>query len=165
MILFAYAGNMNIEKFARTVPSAKKIGVAKLPGYNFVFNSTGDDESAKANVTKAFELDAMVWGLLIELDDEERSNFHDPMWSSALKLETVRCFDMADNIYHAEVFVTQPHAITTHLLPYDWYHAKILKLATDAGLPKSYINQIKLMPCKIDPDEKRRQRRLNNLLK
>ncbi|HEY9533353.1 MAG TPA: gamma-glutamylcyclotransferase family protein [Mucilaginibacter sp.] len=165
MILFAYAGNMNVEKFARTVPSAKKIGVAKLPGYNFVFNSTGEDESAKANVVKSFELDAMVWGLLIELDDEERSNFHDPMWSSVLKLEPVLCFDMADNIYHAQVFVTQPHAITTHLLPYDWYHAKILKLAADAGLPKSYIAQIKGMPCKIDPDEKRRQRRFNNLLK
>lgn len=165
MILFAYAGNMNVDKFTRTVPSAKKVGVAKLPGYHFAFNSAGDDESAKANVVKSFELDAMVWGLLIELDDEERSDFHDPLWSSVLKLEPVVCFDMADNIYHAEVFVTQPHAITTHLLPYDWYHAKILKLAIDAGLPESYIKHIKLMPCKIDPDEKRRQRRFNNLLK
>jgi len=163
MILFAYAGNMNVDKFAQTVPSAKKIGVAKLPGYTFVFNSTGEDESAKANVMKSFELDAMVWGVLIELDDEERSNFYDPMWSSVLKLEPALCFDMADNIYHAEIFVTQPHAISTHLLPYDWYHAKILKLSADAGLPEDYIAQIKIMPCKIDPDEKRRKRRYSNL--
>ncbi|WP_214070931.1 gamma-glutamylcyclotransferase family protein [Mucilaginibacter sp. dw_454] len=163
MILFAYAGNMNVEKFAKTVPSAKKIGIAKLPGYNFAFNSTGEDESAKANVVKSFDLDAMVWGLLIELDDEERSNFHDPTWSSVLKLEPVLCFDLADNIYHAEVFVTQPHAITTHLLPYDWYHTKILKLAIAAGLPEPYIAQIKIMPCKVDADEKRRERRLKNL--
>lgn len=165
MILFAYAGNMNVEKFAKTVPSAKNLGVGKLPGYNFVFNSTGDDESAKANVMKSFDMDAMVWGLLIELDDEERSNFHDPLWSSTLKLERVPCFDMDNNVYHAEVFVTQPHALTTHLLPYDWYHAKILKLATDAGLPDYYIKQIKQMPCKIDPDEKRRKRRFDNLLR
>jgi hypothetical protein len=163
MILFAYAGNMNVEKFAKTVPSAKKIGIAKLPGYNFVFNSTGEDESAKANVVKSFDQDAMVWGLLIELDDEERGNFYDPTWSSTLKLEPVLCYDLDDNLYHAEVFVTQPHAITTHLLPYDWYHTKILKLVTDAGLPEHYITQIKLMPCKIDPDEARRQRRLKNL--
>jgi hypothetical protein len=165
MILFAYAGNMNVEKFAKTVPSARNLGVAKLPGYHFAFNSAGDDESAKANVMKSFDVDAMVWGLLIELDDGERSNFHDPLWSSTLKLESVLCFDMDDNIYHAEIFVTQPHALTTHLLPYDWYHAKILKLATDAGLPNYYIAQIKMMPCKIDPDEKRRKRRFDNLLK
>lgn len=163
MILFAYAGNMNVEKFVQTVPSARNIGVAKLPGYSFAFNSAGEDESAKANVVKSFDPDAIVWGVLVELLDEERSNFHDPLWSSTLKLEPVLCFDLSDNIYHAEVFVTQPHAITTHLLPYDWYHNKILKLATDAGLPQSYISQIALMPYKIDPDEIRRQRRLKRL--
>ena len=163
MILFAYAGNMNVEKFKKTVPSAHNIGIAKLPGYNFVFNSTGEDESAKANVVKSFEQDALVWGLLIELDDNERANFHDPTWSSALKLEPALCFDMDDNIYHAEVLVTQPHAISTHLLPYDWYHAKILKLAKNADLPAVYISQIALMPYKVDPDEIRRQRRLKSL--
>jgi hypothetical protein len=163
MILFAYAGNMNVEKFAKTVPSAKKIGIAKLPGYSFVFNSTGEDESAKANVVKSFDQDAMVWGVLIELDDEERANFHDPTWSSTLKLEPALCFDKNDNLYHAEVFVTQPHAVSPYLLPFDWYHAKILKLATDAGLPEHYLTELKLMPCKVDPDEARRQRRLKNL--
>ncbi|MES2374993.1 MAG: gamma-glutamylcyclotransferase family protein [Bacteroidota bacterium] len=163
MILFAYAGNMNLEKFAKTVPSAKKIGIGKLPGYAFAFNSTGEDESAKANVMKSYEPDAIVWGTLIELDDEERGNFHDPLWNTTLKLETVLCFDLDDNIYHAEVFVTQPHAISVHLLPYDWYHAKILKLAKDADLPAHYISQIAIMPYKVDPDEVRRQRRLKNL--
>lgn len=163
MILFAYAGNMNVEKFAKTVPSASKIGIAKLPGYNFAFNSAGEDESAKANVVRSFEPDAMVWGVLIKLDDAERSNFHDPTWSSTLKLETVLCFDENDVIYHAEVFVTEPHAITTHLLPYDWYHNKILKLAKNAGLPDQYISQIAIMPYKTDPDEIRRQRRLKSL--
>jgi hypothetical protein len=163
MILFAYAGNMNVEKFAKTVPSAKNLGVAKLPGYTIVFNSTGEDESAKANVIKSFDPDAMVWGTLIELDDEERGDFFDPTWSSTYKLEPALCFDRLDNMYHAEVFVTQPHAITTHLLPYDWYHAKIVKLASYAGLPEHYITQLKLVPCKTDPDEARRQRRFKNL--
>jgi hypothetical protein len=163
MILFAYAGNMNLEKFTKTVPSAQKIGVAKLPGYTFAFNSTGEDESAKANVMKSFEHDAVVWGTLIELDDEERDNFHDPLWNTTLKLEAALCFDLNDNIYHAELFVTQPHAISIHLLPYDWYHAKLLKLANDAELPAQYISQIAIMPYKIDPDEIRRQRRLKNL--
>ncbi len=163
MILFAYAGNMNVEKFAKTVPSAKKIVVAKLPGYSFVFNSTGEDESSKANVVKSFDPEAMVWGVLIGLDDEERSNFYDSVWSTTLKLEPALCFDAEDNIYHAEVLVTQPHAINTHLLPYDWYHHKILTLAQRAELPAPYIAQLAIMPYKVDPDEIRRQRRLKNL--
>jgi hypothetical protein len=164
MILFAYGGNMNVEKFAKTVPSAKKIGVAKLPGYNFVFNNAGVDDSSKANVEKSYEPDAAVWGVLIELIDDERSNFYNPeSWSVDLKLEPVMCFDSEDNIYHAEVFVAHPHAISTHLMPYDWYHQKIVILAQRAGLPDHYISQLKLIPCKTDPDEERRQKRLNNI--
>jgi hypothetical protein len=164
MILFAYAGNMDVAEFSKNVPSAKKIGIAKLPGYSFVFNKTADDESSKANVMKSFDADALVWGVLIELNDEQRSNFYAPdAWSSDLKLEQVICFDEQENIYHAEVFGAQPHAINTHLLPYDWYHQKIVKLAQREGLPESYIEQLKLMACKVDTDEIRRQRRLKRL--
>ncbi len=163
MILFAYAGNMNVEKFARTVPSAKKIDIAKLPGYNFVFNGMGDDDSSKANVERSFDPDAMVWGVLIRLDDEERSNFYDSIWSTDLKLEPAICLDGKDNIYHAEVFVAQPHAVSIHLLPYDWYHHKILNLAKQAELPEHYIAQLAIMPYKVDPDEIRRQRKMKKM--
>jgi hypothetical protein len=164
MILFAYAGNMNVEEFSKNVPSARKIGAAKLPGYTFVFNNAGEDDSAKANVEKSFDPDAAVWGILIELEDGEKSNFYNPdTWSSGLKLEQVACFDANDNLYHAEVFVAQPHAVSPYLLPYDWYHQKILKLAKQAELPEFYISQLILMPWKTDPDEERRQRRLKKL--
>ena len=164
MILFAYAGNMNVEEFAKTVPSAKKIGVAKLPGYTFVFNNAGEDDSSKANVERSFDTAAVVWGLLIELEDDERGNFFNPQgWSKNLKLEPVLCFDNNNNTYHAEVFTAQPHAISAHLLPYDWYHQKIVKLARQLELPELYITELSLMPWKTDPDEERRQRRLKKL--
>jgi len=160
MILFAYAGNMDVEKFSKSVPSAKKIGIGKLPGYSFIFNTTADDESSKANVVPSFEADAAVWGVLIDIADGEKDLFFNPdPVTNDLALENVNVLDENDNIYPAVVFTAKPHAVNTHLLPYDWYQQKILKLAKEAGLPESYIAQIALMPTKADPDEQRAARR------
>jgi len=155
---------MDIERFTKHVPSAKKIGIAKLPGYSFVFNTTGADESSKANVQSSFEPDAVVWGVLIELDDNEKDNFFNPdPITNDLKLDPVNCIGDDGYIHQAEVFTAKPHALNTHLLPYDWYHARILKLAKQAGLPEIYISQISLMACKTDPDEERRTRKMKRL--
>ncbi len=164
MILFAYAGNMDVHKFSEIVPSAKKIGIARLPSYSFTFNKTAEDQSSKANITPTASPDDVVWGVLIEFDAKERSNFYNPeTWGSGLKLEPVICFDAGDQVYHAEAFVAEPHAINTHLLPYDWYHKKIQVIAQQAGLPVAYVNKISLMAFKTDPDEKRRTKRLKKL--
>lgn len=164
MILFAYAGNMEVEKFVKNVPSAKKLGNGKLPGYNFTFNLTALDDSSKANIVPSFEPDAKVWGVLIAISDDEKNNFFNPdPNTNDLTLEPVNVLDESDNIYPAFVFTAKPHAVNTHLLPYDWYQQKIIKIATDAGLPESYINQIALMQAKNDPDEQRAAKRRRNL--
>ena len=108
-------------------PSAKKIGVAKLPAYSFIFNTTASDESSKANVVKSFEPDAAVWGVLIGVDDNERFNFFNPdPATNDLKLEPVNCIARDGSIYHAEVFTAKPHAINTQfvalrLVPRQYY--------------------------------------------
>lgn len=163
MILFAYAGNMDVDKFSRSVPSAQKIGIGKLPGYQFIFNTTAEDESSKANVVLSFEPDAEVWGVLINIADNERDNFFNPNPdTNDLTLETVNVVDEDGNVYAAEVFTAKPHAVNAFLLPYDWYQQKIVKLATEAGLPDSYINQISLMTSKADPDVERAASRRKN---
>jgi hypothetical protein len=160
MILFAYAGNMNVDEFSETVPSAKRIGVGKLPGYQFAFNTAGADDSAKANVIQSFEPDAAVWGVLIHLDDAEIPSFYNmDAATNDLKLEPMSCMAEDGQLYQAHVFTTKPHAMSPYLLPYDWYQQRILLLAQNAGLPQEYINQIAAMPSKADPDEKRAQRR------
>src|SRR6202012_5567425 len=102
MILFAYAGNMDVDVFVKSVPSAKKIGIGKLPGYKFVFNTTADDESSKANVVPSFEADAEVWGVLIDIADDEKYLFFNPdPATNDLKLESIKVVDENDNIYSA----------------------------------------------------------------
>ncbi len=160
MILFAYAGNMDVEEFSNSVPSAKKICIGKLPGYNFTFSTTAADDSSKANISPSFEADAAVWGVLIEVNDEEKDSFFNPdPNTNDLQLELLSCLGEDGEIYQAHVFTTKPHAINTHILPYDWYHERIIKLAVHAGLPVEYIGKISGLPFKPDPDEQRAEKR------
>lgn len=161
MILFAYASNMNVDEFAKTVPSAKKIINAKLAGYTFGFTLTANDGSSKASLTPSIEPGAETWGILIEFDDRAKDNFF--FQDDWFKLETVNCIGEDGEIYKAEAFVTLPHAVSDFLLPYDWYQAKIVKYARDQGLPEIYISHLAQMPHKVDPDEKRRERKMRKL--
>ena len=164
MILFAYASNMNVDEFAKTVPSAKKIAKAKLPGYSLVFNKTSEDGSSKVNIIASVEPDACVWGVLIEYQDNEKGNFFNPTgWSSDFELIPVNCVDEKGEVHKAEAFTAKPHAVNDFLLPYDWYQAKILKLIREQGFPKEYVTSISLMPHKVDPDERRRARKMGKL--
>jgi gamma-glutamylcyclotransferase len=161
MVLFSFADNMDVDEFAKTVPSAKKIGIARLPGYKFMFNRTADDQSSKANIGLSADPNDVVWGVLTELNDNEKSKFYNGQaWTFDFKLEHVNCIGLDDKVHPAEAFVAQPHAVNTHLLPYDWYHQKVVSLAKNAGLPNEYIHKMSLMPFKVDPDEDRREKRL-----
>lgn len=159
MVLFAFAGNMDVEAFAKRFPSASKIGIGKLPGYNFIFNKTDDDQSSKANIIQSADPKDAVWGILIAVDDSERSKLH----NTDFKLEHVNCFDEFGHIHPAEACVAQPHAVNTHLLPFDWYIENIIHLAKNAGLPEQYIEKLKLVPYKADPDKGQAKKHRNEL--
>jgi hypothetical protein len=161
MLLFAYASNMNVDEFAKTVPSAKKITNAKLPGYKFGFCLAADDGSTKASLRPSTDLDAVAWGVLIEFNDDERGNFF--FQEDWFEFAFVNCIDESGEMYKAEAFVTQAHALNDSLLPYDWYQAKIVKIARDQGLPETYISILSQMPHKVDPDEARRIRKMKKL--
>lgn len=158
MLLFAYASNMRVEKFAAMVPSAKKLGIARLPNYVFTFTLTADDQSTKANITPASDTLSEVWGVLIEYDDNERDNFYYP--DGALTLIPVNCTDQQGNLHKAEAFIAKPHAVNEFLLPYDWYLDKIVRIGQEAGLPETYTKALSLLDSKVDPDEQRRARRM-----
>jgi len=160
MILFAYASNMNVKDFTRSLPSTRKLGNAHLPGYAFVFNKTAKDRSSKANVVHVDNPDIPVWGVLLEFSDEDAKLFDKGDWHKHLDLKPMQCVDENDSFVTAHVFISLPHAVNEYLLPYDWYKEKLVTLATMQGLPANYIAALKLMPAKPDPNVKRGERRL-----
>ncbi len=160
MILFAYASNMNVKDFSNHLKSAKKLGNAYLPGYEFVFNKLADDLSAKANVIPADNPDVPAWGVLLEFTDADTEILNKGDWPEHMELKPTECIDETGTMHTAHVFTSLPHAVNNSLLPYDWYKEKIITLAELNGLPDNYIAHLNLMPAKQDPDERRRERRL-----
>lgn len=162
MILFAYASNMNVGEFSTYVTSARKLCNAYLPGYRFVFNKTGHDGSAKANVEPTDELNARVWGVLIDLSEEDRLHVFNPDddWTESLELIQLSCIATDGETFVAHVFISKPHAANDSLLPYDWYQEKLATFALWQDLPVEYISSLNTMESKPDPDSKRRERRL-----
>jgi len=167
MILFAYASNMNVDEFATHITSARKLCNAYLPGYHFVFNKIGHDSSAKANVEPANEPDAKVWGVLIDISEEDRLHVFNPAddWIQDLELVPLSCIGTDGETYTAQVFISKPHAVNDSLLPYDWYQEKLATFALWQDLPEEYIGSLNAMEYKVDPDTKRRERRLKKYRK
>ena len=161
MLLFAYATNMNVDEFVKTIPSAQKIANAKLPGYKFGFCLAADDGSSKASLRPSTDVDAVAWGVLIRFDEAEQKNllYQDDRFD----FQAVNCIDESGEMHKAHAFVTQPHAINDFSLPYDWYQARIVKIARDQGLPEPYVSQLMQMPHKVDADTERRESKMGKL--
>ncbi|MBW4890942.1 gamma-glutamylcyclotransferase [Mucilaginibacter sp. HMF5004] len=162
MILFAYASNMNMEEFRENIPLAQKLCNAYIPGYEFCFNKSGDDLSAKANIQPSTNAAAKVWGVLISIPEEQEEHFHE---NEELDLVQMKCMCSDGEMKEAAVLISKPHAINNYLLPYDWYKQKIVVFAKMGKLPEEYIKQLERMEAKIDPDTKRRERRLEKIAK
>ncbi|WP_448700120.1 gamma-glutamylcyclotransferase family protein [Mucilaginibacter sp. AW1-3] len=160
MILFAYASNMNVKDFKRSLPSAQKLGNAHLPGYAFAFNKTGKDRSSKANVVLADNPDVPVWGVLLEFSDQDARMFDKGDWHKHMELKPMQCVDEKGDFVTAHVFISLPHAVNEYLLPYEWYKEKLVTLAVMEKLPGNYVAALKLMPAKPDPNTKRAERRM-----
>ncbi len=162
MVLFAYASNMNMEEFHGNIPSARKLCNAYIPGYEFCFNKSGDDLSAKANIQPSANGAAKVWGVLISIGKEHEEHFHE---DEELDLVQVKCMCSAGDVKEASVLISKPHAINNYLLPYDWYKQKIIAFAKLEKLPAEYIKQLEGMEAKKDPDAKRSARRFEKVKK
>lgn len=73
MLIFAYGSNMNLNRLTQRVPSAVKFCNVFLPGYKLVCNKVSKkDGSAKANIIKTDNLAELVWGVLFNINSNEK---------------------------------------------------------------------------------------------
>ena len=73
MLIFAYGSNMNINRLTQRVPSATKVSNVFLTGYKLMCNKVSrNDGSAKANIEKSDIATDIVWGILFEIDNNEK---------------------------------------------------------------------------------------------
>ncbi len=159
MLIFAYGSNMNINRLTQRVSSATKVANVFLRGYKLVCNKVSKDGSAKANMEKSDIATDIVWGILFEIDNNEK-----PMLDIAEGLgkgynEDCLTFTDENNLKHiAQVYIADSKSINNCLVVYNWYKEFIITGAIINQLPADYITQLQSIPCIPDPDEKRSEK-------
>lgn len=157
MLIFAYGSNMNLNRLTQRVPSAMKVSNAFLSGYKLICNKVSKDGSAKANIIKTDNLAELVWGVLFNINSNEK-----PLLDKAEGLgkgyneDTLTVSDETNNSYVAQVYIADSKAIDNNLLPYDWYKEFIVSGAILNNLPAEYISKLQSITCIRDDDEERR---------
>lgn len=163
MKIFAYGSNMNINRLRERVPSATKIINGSLAGYKFAFNKISTDGSGKGNIQRSDDPNDMVWGVIFQIKESEKSLLDDA--ERGYTDNILNLMDEDGKTVEAHTYIANANRINNDLLPYDWYKAFVVTGATQNHLPLEYIGKLKAFPFNTDPDIERMQGQLAILTK
>lgn len=164
MRIFAYGSNMHLNRLKKRVPSAIKISNAFIEGYNLVCNKISIDGSSKGNIVKSENPNDVVWGVIFEIEDTEKSILDEAEGLGRGYNETTLTFtDNDNNAVKAQIYLADEDAIDNQLKPFDWYKSIILEGAKQNQLPQDYIEKIESLDFEVDKDEERQSKRMKIL--
>jgi len=155
---FAYGSNMLTTRLRERCPSAMPVNIAELRDYQLRWHKRSSDGSGKCEIVADGSTEVHVFGVLYRVANNER-----------------QALDSAEGLGHGyeEIDVrvvcdeTEETAkayratdIDTMRRPYTWYRALVVAGAREHGLPKDYIDRLKLVVAKEDPDRERHDRNM-----
>ena len=156
---FAYGSNMSTARLVQRIPVAVKLCNARLEGYRLQFHKIGQDGSGKCDVVQTSAADAVVHGVLYEIDSAalKALDIFEGAGRGYRRLTVGVLRDNAGPIA-AETYVAT--AIDPTLRPFCWYREHVLRGARESGLPAHYVSFIESVDCCPDPDRARHAREL-----
>ncbi|MCH8538170.1 MAG: gamma-glutamylcyclotransferase [Alkalimonas sp.] len=157
MLYFAYGSNMSLARLRQRVPSAERLGVYQLPGYQLRFHKASLDGSAKCDAFFTGDASHQVLGAVYKMDPSER-----PVLDKAESLGTGYNAKQVE-LHHAdghsiEALIYYAIRIRDDVIPYDWYKHHVLVGAREVALPQPYIQFIESVIAIPDPDRLRASR-------
>ena len=121
------------------VPSALAIGIGKLVGHTLRWDKrSGWDGSGKCDAEATGRQEDVVWGVVFELDPEEKAALDQAEGLGAGYLEKTVMYYANDK--------------DASLRPYHWYKALVIAGAREHGLPASYRSRLQLVVTVSDPN-------------
>ncbi|EGW37582.1 gamma-glutamylcyclotransferase family protein [Desulfosporosinus sp. OT] len=147
---FAYGSNMNLAQMKQRCPSAKVLGIARLPGYKVEFYGYSTNWDG-AQETVVPDSQSEVWGVLYDLQafdwdaldgyQDARSDglgqyFHYP----------VEVIDRAEGTIEAIIY--KKNILNEVKLPSDEYLDFIVQGAKEQGLPVEYLRLLQTKQTK-----------------
>ena len=160
MLYFAYGSNMAAARLQKRLPSAQRLGVARLRGYRLSFQvASTKDGSGKCNACQGSE-DDMLLGVLYRIDSEVK---HVLDGYEGVGIEYCDCWLEVETEQGqtATSLIYLGTNIDPDLRPYPWYLEHVLRGAMENQLPDDYIAAITSVPTMSDPDPQRSTRELS----
>jgi gamma-glutamylcyclotransferase len=151
---FAYGSNMLTARLRERVPSATAIGIGQLVGHALRWDKRSwRDGSGKCDAEATSRKDDVVWGVLFELDPEDKPALDKAEGVGAGYLEeTVNVLTEAGPVTAVTYYATDKDA---SLRPYRWYKELVIAGAREHGLPASYRSRLELVVTVSDPNSAR----------
>lgn len=151
MLIFAYGSNMDSKRLSARVSSARSIATAYITKYQLHFNKASEDKTAKANIMQTENDNDIVWGVIFEIDDQQK-----PLLDKYEGLgkgyneENLLFTDAANNTYEAWVYIGDTDALNEELLPFESYKQHCLSGAEEHNLPADYVDKIRAVKSQGD---------------
>ncbi len=153
--VFSYGSNMLLRRIKRRLENVEVAGIHCLKGYSLGFNKVGRDGSGKANIIQTNNSGDEVWGVI-----------HRMQRSSRVMLDRIeglrKGYDHArftglvsgSSVDFVAYMATEEKYLGS-VSPYDWYHEYVLRGALENGFPERYVDRIRAVVPRPDPDPDR----------
>jgi gamma-glutamylcyclotransferase (GGCT)/AIG2-like uncharacterized protein YtfP len=144
---FAYGSNMAADQMARRVPSAKRVGVGMLTGYQLVFNRRGSYRpGGVASIEETKDDERKVYGVIWEVENADLASLdeiEDPA-AYTRRLQTVMTLDGRKHSCYVY------EAIPEGTFEPDPGYVKILtEAALEADLPEQYLSELQALASRF----------------
>ena len=142
-LYFAYGSNMSTERLRGRTPSARPVGIGRLPHHRRCWHKRGRDGSGKCDVVFAgVDSDEAVWGVLFEIDEAEKAALHRAEGLGVGYLEKTVAVLTEAEVRRAMTYQAKPGQTDAALRPFAWYKAHVVRGAREHGLPADCVREL-----------------------
>ena len=151
---------MSMRRLRARVPSARKVAVATLPGYQLLFHKKSErDGSAKCDASETGISTDVVYGVLFDIQTSEKILLDCAEGLGVGYAERmIRLYTKNKPAPLALAYVAI--SIDPTLKPFHWYKEHVVRGAVENRLPKNYLEMIQCIESIPDPNSQRSAREL-----
>jgi len=150
-LYFAYGSNMLGRRMLARTPSARRVGLATLPGFTLRWHKVSKDGSGKCDVEAV--PGGVVYGVLYEIDLSDKPAL-DKAEGLAMGYREVQ-LELQTAGGPRQALSYQATNIDRFTSPYSWYKALVVAGAREQQLEPAYVQALEAVPAREDRDSAR----------
>ena len=139
---FAYGSNLSTARLRERAPSARPLGVGRLPRHALRWHKRGRDGSGKCDAAFTGCPADEVWGVLFTIDCAEKPRLDAAEGLGIGYVEKVVQVLTTTGRMDARTYQAKPDQVDAALRPFEWYWRHVLHGAREHGLPAAYVAAI-----------------------